>query len=176
MDNSSWEEFTNWYSPYINAILYRSGVPFDSVEDLCQEIMLRVWKSIENFEYDPSKCRFRTWLSTVCRNHLVRWFQVQKKKYNKVDMDEKYLPPGEAEINEIIDNEWQVYIASRAFEKVSRNFNEKALKAYTDFQKGIDVEVIAKEIGVAENTVYVYSKRVKEAMTREILLLVSELD
>ena len=137
---------------------------------------MRVWKSIENFEYDPSKCRFRSWLSTVCRNHLLTWFKNQKKKHDNVDMDEKYLPPGEAEINEIIDREWQIYIAQKAFEKVSENFNDKALKAYKDFQKGIDVEVIAKELDVAENTIYVYSKRVKEAMTREIILLVNELD
>ena len=48
--------------------------------------------------------------------------------------------------------------------------------SYTEFQKGRDVAEIAKEIGVQENTIYVYHRRVKQAMTREILLLVKELD
>lgn len=176
MDQQSWEEFTKFYSPYIMGILNKAGIEYEYVEDLCQDILLRIWKSIENFEYDPDKCKFRTWLGTVCRNCIYNFYERVKKKHNNVDMDESYLPPGEADINEIIENEWQIYIAKKAFEKVSNSFNEKALKSYTEFQKGKDVETIAKEIDVAENTIYVYHRRVKQAMTREILLLVKELE
>ncbi len=176
MDQQSWEEFTTFYSPYIMGILNKAGIKYDFVEDLCQEILLRIWKSIENFEYDPSKCKFRTWLGTVCRNHIYNFYERVEKKYDNVDMDESYLPPGEADINEIIEKEWQVYIAKKAFEKVSNDFNDKALVSYTEFQKGRDVADISKEIDVAANTIYVYHRRVKQAMTREILLLVKELD
>lgn len=176
MDQQSWEEFTTFYSPYIMGILNKAGIKYEFVEDLCQEILLRIWKSIENFEYDPSKCKFRTWLGTVCRNHIYNFYERVKKKHDSVDMHESYLPPGEADINEIIEKEWQVYIAAKAFEKVSKNFNEKALISYKEFQKGRDAAEISKEIDVAENTIYVYHRRVKQAMTREILLLVKELD
>ena len=176
MDQQSWEEFTNFYSPYIMGILNKAGVKYEFVEDLCQEILVRIWKSIENFEYDPSKCKFRSWLGTVCRNHIYNFYQRVAKKHDNVDIEESHLSPNEAEINEIIENEWQVYIAKKAFEKISLEFNEKAIISYTEFQKGRSVEEISKEIDVAENTIYVYHRRVKQAMTREILLLVKELD
>ena len=176
MDQQSWEEFTEFYSPYIMGILHKAGIKYEFIEDLCQEILLRIWKSIENFEYDPAKCKFRTWLGTVCRNHIYNFYERVTKKHNNVDMDESYLPPGEADINEIIEKEWQVYIAKKAFEKVSEQFNEKAMVSYSEYQKGKDVAEISKEIDVAENTIYVYHRRVKQAMTREILLLVKEID
>ena len=53
LDETSWEDFTETYTPYIMAILHRSGIPHNQVEDLCQDILLKIWKSIGNFDYNP---------------------------------------------------------------------------------------------------------------------------
>lgn len=173
LDETSWEDFTQTYTPYIMAILHRSGIPNNQVEDLCQDILLKIWKSIGSFDYDPEKCSFRTWLSTVCRNTVCDFFKKKKKE----NISEGELPqiPDEAEIDSIIEREWRLYIAGKAMEKVSRQFNEKALNSYKLFQKGSSVEEISQSLDISESSVYVYNKRIKDAMSREIILLSREL-
>ena len=136
-----------------------------------------MWKGIEKFEYDPEKCRFRTWLGTVCRNCVYNYFESQKK-HNRVHADGEVpnTASSQADIEAIIDNEWKVYIAKLAFEKISERFQPNILEAYERFQNGENLTAIAADLDVAENTVYVYNKRVKDAMTREILLLINDLE
>lgn len=176
LDNNSWEEFARWYEPYIKAIAHKSGVPLPHIDDICQDILLRVWKNIENFEYDPSKCKFRSWLTTVSRNRIYTFFNKENKKQNDVEINEEIVGPEEAELDEIIEKEWQAYIVNMALEKVRDSFSGKVVDIYVAFQEEKTVDVIAKEFGVSESSVYVYNKRVKAAMTREIVLLVNDLE
>ena len=175
LDDSSWEEFTKWYSPYIMAILHRSGVPRHEVEDLCQDILLKIWKNIENFEYKPAECTFRTWLSTVCRNKIYDFFAREKTKKKITGEGTIALVSEKAEIDSIIEREWRLYIAGLAFEQVSQQFNEKSMSAYSEFHKGREVGEIARDLGISESSIYVYNKRVKDAMSREIILLSRDL-
>lgn len=176
LDDKSWEEFARWYEPYIKAIAYKTGVPLPHIDDLCQDILLRVWKSIENFEYNPEKCKFRTWLTTVSRNQIYTFFGREKKKQNDVEVNEEILGPEEAELDEIIEKEWQTYIVKLAIEKVRESFSDKVVDIYLAFQNGQTVDAIAQKYEVSESSVYVYNKRVKAVVTREIVLLVNDLE
>ena len=176
LDDKSWEEFARWYEPYIKAIAYKSGVPLPHIDDLCQDILLRVWKSIENFEYNPEKCKFRSWLTTVSRNQIYTFFSREKKKQNDVEVNEEILGPEEAELNEIIEKEWQAYIVTLALKKVRENFSGNVVDIYLAFQDGLTIDLVAKKYDVSESSVYVYNKRVKAAVTREIVLLVNDLE
>ena len=174
VDETSWEEFTHWYSPYIMAILRRSGIPHSQLEDLKQDILISIWKSIEKFEYDPTKCSFRTWLSTISRNKIYDFFARQKTK-NNYESKLQDSPLDKAEIDQIIEREWRLYIAGKAFERVSQQFNNKAIEAYRNFQSGKGVDLVAQELNISESSVYVYNKRVKDAMSREIIGLTRDL-
>jgi len=173
MDESSWTEFTGIYSPFIKAILFHAGAPVSAIDDLSQDIFIKVWKSIENFEYNPDKCRFRTWLSTVCRNTVCNYF---KSKRENTDFNEEHMASKSAEIDEIIEREWKIYIGAKALENVSKLFNEKFMYAYKEFQTGRSVPEIAETLEIADSSVYVYSNRVKEAMSQEIIRLVNDLE
>ena len=172
MDQSSWDEFNNTYSRYIKAILYHARVPRDVIADLTQDIFLKVWKSIERLEYNPQKCRFRTWLGTVCRNTIYNYFNRRQAAHE--ELEDSLCK--QAEIDEIIETEWQIYIAAMAMDNVSKRFNDKFIYAYKEFQSGRGVAEIAETLEIAENSVYVYSKRVKTAISREIILLINDLE
>lgn len=175
LDDKSWEEFHTWYSPYIMAILNRSGVPNQQVEDLTQDILLSVWKNMETFEYKPQECRFRSWLSRVCRNKVANFFQSKKRKMNEPG-EEMPIIPDEAEIDEIIEREWKLYVSAKAFEAVEQRFDEKTMKSYYLTAEGKPTATIAEELDIAESSVYVYNKRVKHALSREIALLRQDLE
>ena len=72
-DERSWEEFSETYSSYITAILRGMNLSHHDIEDLKQQILLKVWKGLPNFKYEPHKHRFRSWLCTVTRNTARTW-------------------------------------------------------------------------------------------------------
>lgn len=64
----AWEEFYKIYSPIIVGFARRIGASPEEGDELVQEVMRAFFRSSPEFEYDPSRGRFRGYLRTcVCR-------------------------------------------------------------------------------------------------------------
>lgn len=67
----------------VMAYLLRSGFARHDAEDLCQDIFMRVAKSLRTF--DPSRGAFGAWLATIARNVVrKRW---RRKTASPMDFD-----------------------------------------------------------------------------------------
>ena len=54
-DDRSWEEFVFYYQRYIYAIISNMNLPHHDCEDLVQAVLLKAWKILPGFQYDPGK-------------------------------------------------------------------------------------------------------------------------
>lgn len=68
-DGAAWEELARSQHRRIYGICYRFIGSASEAEDLTQDVFIKVFRNIENF--DPSKGGFNTWLTTLTRNMLV---------------------------------------------------------------------------------------------------------
>jgi len=67
----AWDEFFGRYWPMIYALARHRGCSEHTAEEIVQDVMLKVFRQRDVFQYDPQHGRFRDWLSTVVRNQVA---------------------------------------------------------------------------------------------------------
>ena len=148
-------------------------------EEVVQQITLKAWKSLPEFNYSPDKGRFRSWLSRMTHNTVLDVIKSRQRysnrleKYKNIDTLKKLSAP---EIDSMANEEWQTYITNLAWKNVSPDFTEKVRLAFERSLKGDDAELIAEDLGLTKNAIYVYKKRVRERLTEEVRRLKEELE
>ena len=68
-DGAAWEEIVQTYSRRIYNLAYRFTSRADSAEDLTQEVFIRVYKSLE--QYNPKQGDLQNWLMRLARNLII---------------------------------------------------------------------------------------------------------
>ena len=169
-DNDSWEEFTNYYSNYVYAVLKGMGVNFDDLDDMNQSILLKLWKSLPDFEYQPKKGSFRSWLCTVIRRSVYNYF---RDKQQAAELKSEDIV--NAEVEKIAEKEWMIHIASLAWDNISEEFSSTVKNTYIKLSNGESAEAIAEELNISRGSVYVYKERVQKALRKEVRKLNTEL-
>ena len=74
-DPLAWNEFFQRYWPMIYAFARRRGCSEHTAEEIVQEVLLRVFRNRDVFQYDPAQGRFRDWLGTLVRNQVAEYFR-----------------------------------------------------------------------------------------------------
>jgi len=169
-DDESWEEFARYYSKYVYAVLKGMGVNFDDLDDINQSILLKIWKKIPDFNYNPEKGSFRSWLCTVIRNTVYNYFRDRVSTYELKNEDSIT-----AEVDKIAQREWMTHIASLAWDNIKDDFSESVKQTYVLISQGKKSEEIAESLGISPGSVYVYKERVQKALRKEVRRLDKEL-
>ena len=162
-DDDSWEEFTNYYGNYVYAVLKGMGVDFSELDDMNQSILLKLWKSLPDFEYQPEKGSFRSWLCTVIRRTVFNYFR-DKKDTSELRTEDAV----KADVERIAEREWMVHIASLAWENIKDDFSDTVKETYVRLSNGKNADEIAESMNISRGSVYVYKERIQKALRREV--------
>src|SRR5262249_6822800 len=82
-DPEAWDEFVGQYRPMIEGWCRSWGLPPSDIEDVTQDVLLRLLAAIRQFEYDPSRS-FRSWLKTVTRNALTDFTRARRRDADRI--------------------------------------------------------------------------------------------
>ena len=180
-DEKSWEEFVKYYRGYIFTVIHRSGLNYEDAQDTTQDVLLKAWKALPQFEYKSEECKFRSWLMIVCRNCLRDYAKSSRGKLSKLqvssDDDEIHVlcASTEAEIDAIAEIEWKMYIAHLAWESISTEFSANVLEAFYMHSEEYSTDEIRDKLDICEENIYVYRGRVRKALLKETLRLETQL-
>lgn len=136
-------------------ILYKvSRMYFDNLEDqedLFQEIILQLWKSLHTFK---GNCAFSSWMYRVALNTAIVFFKKEKRKSNNYNTLKNEPIAHEEYSNEKDQQLACFYNAIRELNKI-----EKAL--ILQFLDGLSGKEIADNLGLTEVNVRVKLNRTK---------------
>ena len=173
-NDEAWADFAYYYRKYIYNIVVRMNLPHHDAEEIVQIVLLKCWDKLPEFQYDPNKGKFRGWLCRVTGNVVRNYFRDVKNRFTSLDAIEMEQIT-EPEIEKLADAEWEKYLPELAWKNISTNFQLNLKKTYLRLREGVKPVEIAKELGIAESSIYVYKKRIEDKMRAEISRLQEEL-
>lgn len=130
-DPRVWQEFCDRYGALVRGFAYRQGLQPADCDDILQDVLLSLSKSMPGFRYDPAKGKFRSYLKTVVL-HAVYARKAQKRRgVGLVEIEEVAVPAGvDPEADQAWEAEWRQYHLRQAMRRIELEFSRKELAAF----------------------------------------------
>lgn len=169
-DEQSWEDFVFYYGNFIHSIIGKMGVNSSESDDLSQQIILKIWNSIDKFDYTQKKGGFRNWIYTITKNTVLTQISHDKNCAKKTEaiIEDSFGIFSMPEIDGVISEEWNKHISTLAFENISKKVSVQAMEAFISGFRKEAVGVTATRLGLNEKTIYIYRHRIKNKLKAEI--------
>jgi RNA polymerase sigma factor (sigma-70 family) len=176
-NKEAWEDFARIYSRLIYGFCMQRGLQEADAADVTQEVLKTVARTIQRFEYDPRRGRFRGWLLTVTRSKFNNFLGGQQRRIQSeggttVLRQVEAVPSPEEETN--WDKELQQRLFEWASERVRKEITAKSWDAFwRTAVEGQSGEEVAAGLGLSVGAVYVAKSRVT-ARLREMIASVGD--
>jgi len=180
-DTSSWSEFYDLYHKLVRSVALKAGLSPTDAEDVVQDTFFKVSKSIQKFDYDPRKGRFRSWLCLITKQQVANHYRKAKKlpelpaSWNE-DPDEPHvdIPDPTNNWEAIWEAEDRKHTIHLALTRLKERVKPKPYQIFlAHCIKGMDVKEVASIMEVSSNEVYLAKSRVMPLFEEEIQALSS---
>jgi RNA polymerase sigma-70 factor (ECF subfamily) len=175
-DTQSWEEFTQTYSRLIRAVALKAGLSESDARDVEQETLLCVAKTIHEFESNPERGTFKSWLFNLTRWRIADQFRRRSPAASASPSDATATGtstvdrvPGPDNLDAEWEIEWKRNLMETALVRVGRKVKAKHFQIFDLYaMRHWPAGKVARELGVTRVQVYLVNHRLTKLMKREV--------
>jgi len=178
-DQQSWREFFDTYSRLIRGVAIKSGLTEAEAEDVVQETIISVSKSMPDFKAEPQAGSFKAFLFTIIRRRIADQFRKRSPgqeaglrradETRRTSTIEKIANPAGSELDAVWNQEWEQNLLDAAMERVKRQINLKQYQIYDLYVvKRWPVRKVSSTLGVNIGEVYLAKHRVIGLLKKEL--------
>jgi RNA polymerase sigma factor (sigma-70 family) len=177
-DTESWRAFVELYTPPVLRYCKLRGLQDADADDVTQEVMTQVARSIQSFRYTPERGRFRDWLGTITRHKVNSHLTRQKLGTAGLGSDDTTNA-----IDHIasfdVDADWTTEINAQilraGLDRVRALFGPATWNAFASvWLEGRSAAETASALGVTLTAVYVAKSKVLKRLEQEVLELAED--
>src|SRR5690606_397532 len=119
-DEAAWRRLEERYRILLFRFARQQGLPETDAQDLAQETMIVLARQLRTREYDPARCRFRTWLYRIAVRRVIDWRRRQKRAeaLKVVEVGNGADPISTSEAEAIWDREWNRSLVEAAIRQL----------------------------------------------------------
>jgi RNA polymerase sigma factor (sigma-70 family) len=182
-DAESWEEFTQTYSRLIRGVAVQSGLSEAEAKDVEQETLLSVARTIHEFESNPERGSFKSWLLNLTRWRITDQFR--KRSPGAASSESMTRDDGTATAERVEDPrsldavwevEWKKNLLETALSRVGRKVKPKHMQIFDLYSiRRWPATKVARELGVSLVQVYLVHHRVTKLLKQEAAYLEKKL-
>jgi|KBSSwiStaDraftv2_1062776.scaffolds.fasta_scaffold732428_2 RNA polymerase sigma-70 factor (ECF subfamily) len=171
-DHTAWSQFVAVYTPLIFGFCCKRGLNETAAGDVCQEVLKAIAKAIPQYQYDPGRSTFRNWLFVVVRskfnNHVAAQAR-QPRLAGDTTIHEFAEKEADTALEESWRREYQANLVRWASSLIQKEFKAQTWDAFrrTALQ-GEPAEIVAGELGLSLNALYVARSRVTRRLKEAI--------
>lgn len=164
-NRAAWEEFAALYRPLLVGYVASRGLRDEDVQDLVQEILIKLMRLLPEFSLDTQRGRFRTWLYRVSTSTVIDWARRRKRQARRNDELEQYYQRAEAAAEtasvEEFAKEHQRRVLAFVIERLRAESNPQTWQCFEQTAlKGRPAAEVAAQLDLNINNVYVNTSRV----------------
>jgi RNA polymerase sigma-70 factor (ECF subfamily) len=165
-DNSAWDAIVARFRRKVFHIAYKFTGKHDDAEDLTQEILLKVFRSLDKFNREAD---FSTWLSSVARNYCIDHYRASKRE-REVLVDDlvafDLAPAASGNPHRALEDRDRRSFLRRGLDLLPGKLREAVV--LRDLQ-GLSYQEMAERLGLPEGTVKSRINRGREELSRLLL-------
>lgn len=146
------DELIKRYTTSIYAFVYRLSGNQTEATDITQEVFIRVWKSLAQFDINR---QFKTWLFTIARNTTIDWLRKKKNiPFSMVENEDKSIADNIPDLEPLPDEIFAQQEIKQNLEQIlsTISVDSKTIILLHDIE-GLTFEAIAKVVNKPMNTV-----------------------
>lgn len=184
-DQESWREFFNTYWRLIYNVALKAGLTNEEAQDVVQETVVSLAKTMPGFRYDPKVCAFKTWLQHLTRKRIADQFRKrppscylsahQVSDTQRTATVERIATASGRDLDAVWDEEWRQALLQRALSTVKEKVNPKQYQIFYLYAiKQLPVREVARSLQVRVSQVYLAKHRVSALIKQEIRRLAAK--
>lgn len=185
-DQESWQQFFDSYWRLIFSVARKAGLTESESEEVVQETVVAVSKSMTGFEYQ-AKGSFKAWLLRITQRRIVDQFR-KRLPWTKALADDPAsgtsgtrwvdrLAAPEPDIDGIWDEEWRQNLIHTAMQRVKGLVNPRQYQMFDLYVlKEWPVREVARSLDVSAARVYLAKHRVSRMVQDELRRLKAQFE
>jgi len=183
-DQEAWKTFFDTYWKLIYNAAIRAGLTQAEAQDVVQETVIAISKSIPKFEYDPAKGSFKGWLMRQTRWRIAA--QLRKRLPVRSPREdtgtsggtttlERVPDPAVPALEALWDEEWERNLMEAALRRVKAKVDAKQFQVFDlCVRKKWPASKVARDLRVNPAKVYMTKHRIGNLFKKELQLLKSK--
>lgn len=169
-DGAAWAEFHQRYGELIRRFARSRYLQPSDCDDVLQDVLLSLSKSMPGFVYDPTKGKFRSYLKTIVIHAVARKMRQKAPGQALGDVEEATRAMGQdPSVEQSWESEWRQHHVRNAMRVIESEFKEADLEAFRRYAlHQQEASVVAEALGMSLDSVYQAKSRIMKRLTKVI--------
>jgi len=190
-DNDSWRTFFETYWKLIYCTAIKARLTEDEAQDVVQETVISVSKSIKTFKYQPENGSFKAWLLRLTRWRIGDQLRRRQKRIVTASEDEEENTGIDAEGDVCLpwpkklsegfedcvseaswEEEWEANLLDVALKRVKLRVDARQYQVFHQHVlKGRTANEVARALKISRPKIYLIKHRLNNLLKKEVSLL-----
>ena len=172
-EDQAWDRLVRIYGPLLRSWLHKYDLQPNDADDLVQEVLLAVSKDVQSFDHNGRPGAFRAWVKSILVNRLRNYWRTRDRRPNasggsSVDDRLNQLDDPASAMTLLWNREHDQHVLRELLSIVRPQFAEDTWKAFTRVAlEGAKANVVAEELGLSLNAVFIAKSRVLSRLRQE---------